>query len=570
MSINLAIGLVISFPIAQTRCDYRYLQRVEAPLFTKIFLSSLISVFSFSTALAVIGNPNAPVGGTVYFDLGGEPATLNPYTSTDGYSQIIHAYVFDTMTTRNPDTYEVEPNLAEKFEISKDGLSFTFYLRKDAKFHDGKPISTEDVKFSYESIMNPDYKAIVLRPFYTFITDVIVHDSHKITFKVKEKYFKNIDFIGGMPILEKSKYGNPKKSMNKKLYGSGPYILDQWQKGRKIILKRNDKWWGFKLDSNKGLYNYKKIVYRFVRENNVKVEMLKKGTLDFLAMRPIAFEKLAVGEAWGKKVFKVKAENKAARGYGFVGWNLNSPKLNDSKVREALSLLLDRNFIVDKFLYNLYEPITGPWNQHSMYADSSVKADSFDPQKALKLFREAGWKDSDKNGVLDKMINGKKVDMSLTIITAADETLKILTTYKEEAKKVGVDIDLKLVEWQTLKKLRSERKYEGMALAWGGIVHLDPHQIFHSDNAVAGGSNFVDYKNKEVDKLIDKARGIMSNKERAPLLKKVFKQIAMDRPYLFMFTPKYSLYGHTKRMKKVKDSLTYSVGSEYWWVEKEK
>ena len=177
---------------------------------TKILISSLISLFSFSSAYAVIGNPKAPVGGTVYFDLSGEPATLNPYTATDGYSQTIHGYVFDSMIARNPDTYEVEPSLAEKYEVSKDGLSFTFYLRKDAKFHDGKPVTTEDVKFTYESIMNPDYKAIVLRPFYTFITEVIVHDAHKITFKVKEKYFKNIDFIGGMPILEKSKYDNPK------------------------------------------------------------------------------------------------------------------------------------------------------------------------------------------------------------------------------------------------------------------------------------------------------------------------------------------------------------------------
>ena len=540
-------------------------------MFRVSVVSLFIAVFSMSSLAAVnVGNPQAPIGGTAYFDLGGEPATLNPYTSTDGYSQIIHAKVFDSLIQRNPDSYEIETSLAEKYEVSEDELSFTFYLRKGAKFHDGKPRTAEDIKFSYESIMNPEYMAIVLRPFYTFISEVIVHDPYKITFKVREKYFKNIEFIGGLPILPKHQYSDPKKKMNKKLYGSGPYILEKWEKGRRIVLKRNKDWWGFALDQYKGAHNFEEIVYRFVKENYVKIEMLKKGTLDFLPLRQEAYAKMAMGAEWGKSVYKVKAENLAPNGYGFIGWNLNDPKLKDKKVRKALSMLLDRKFIIEKFLYGLYEEQVGPWSKNSMYADKTIAPDPFDPAAALKLLREAGWSDSDKNSILDKVIDGKKHELSLSIITAADETIKILTTYKEEAKKIGVDINLKLVEWQTMKKLRSERKFEGMALAWGASVHMDPHQIWHSDTAVPGGSNFIDYKNPQVDKWITEARAIMDNQKRVPVMQKIYRQIAEDRPYLFMFTSKYSLYGHTQRMGKPKDSFQYTIGTDYWWVEKTK
>lgn len=522
-----------------------------------------------STALhARVGSPKAQVGGVAYLDLASEPATLNPFSATDGYSQVIHGMLIDSLIDINVETYEYEPALAERWEISKDGLSFTFYLRKDAKFHDGRPVTSEDVKFSYEAIMNPDYKAVVLRPFYAFIESVTTDGPHKITFKVKEKYFKNIDFIGGIRVLPKHKYQNPKKKFNKKVFSSGPYKLEKWEKGRRIVLKRNDKWWGFALEHNKGRYNFKKIVYRFVKEPNVKIEMLKKGKLDYVGMRPMAYAKLAKGPEWSKKVFKVKVENEGAKGYSYVGWNLRDPKFKDAKARKALSHLLNRDFIIDKFLYNLYQPATGPWYPSSMYADKSVKADKFDPQKALSLLREAGWSDSDKDGVLDKKIDGKKHDFSFTIITAADETVKILTTYKEEAKKVGVDVNIKLVEWQTLLKLKTEGKYEGIAMAWGGVVHGDPHQIWHSDNAVPGGSNHVYYKNKEVDKWIEEARGILDNKERVPVMKKIYKQVAEDRPYLFLFTPRYGLYGHTKRMQKEKDTFRYGVDTTYWWIEK--
>lgn len=527
-----------------------------------------LGIIGFSSLSIAVGNPDAPKGGVVYLDLGTEPASLNPFTANDGYSQVIFSKTFDSLISRSIETFEVEGAIADKWEVSKDGLSFTFYLRKGLKFDDGKPLTAEDVKFSYEAIMNPDYKAVILRPFYSFIENVTIHDPHKITFKVKEKYFKNIDFIGGMPVMPKHKYGNPKKKFNKKVFASGPYKLDKWDKGRKIVLKRNKNWYGYKLAENKGKYNFKKIVYRFVKDPNVKVEMLKKGRIDYMGMRPQIFGSVTKGPEWGKKVFAVKTTNEGAQGYGYVGWNLRDEKFKDAKVRKGLSLLLNRDFIIDKFMHNLYKPAVGPWYPSSMYADPSVKPDKFAPAKALALFREAGWSDSNKDGVLDKMINGKRVDFRFTIITGADETIKILTTYKEDAKKVGVDVNLKLVEWQTLLKLKDEEKFDGIAMAWGGVVHSDPHQIWHSSNDVRGGSNYVGYNNPKVDKWITEARGILDNKARVPVMRKIYKQVAEDRPYLFLFTPKYTLYAHTARMQKEKDTYRFGVGVDYWWAKK--
>ncbi|MFK8137988.1 MAG: ABC transporter substrate-binding protein [Bdellovibrionales bacterium] len=538
-------------------------------LLFRVLFVSLLSFSLFAANEKPAGNPNAPIGGTVFYDLLGEPNSLNPFTN-DGYASTIHGLTFDTLLDNHPDTYKWQRGLAEKWDVSKDGKTYTFSIRKNAKFADGSPITIEDVKFSYDAIMDEKYGALVLRSYYKNIASAKITGSHTIQFKVKDKYFKNMELMGGLDILQKSKYENPKRKINKKIHGSGPYILEKWDRGRRIVLKRNKKWWGWNDPLYKGIYNFNKIVYRFVKDENIKIEMLKKGDLDFIGFRPAGFVKKTKGDIWGKRVFANKVESNAPKSYGYVGWNMKKPMFADARVRKALSLALNRKFIVEKFYYSLYLPMPGPAHPLSRWNPPTLKADPFDTKQALKLLREAGWADTDKDGVLDKVIDGKKTKFSFTIITAADETVKVLTTYKEDAKRIGLDIDLKLVEWQTLIKLRDAGKFDGVAMAWGGVVEVDYHQIFHSSNIRKGASNFVGYSNPKVDKWIDEARLILDPDKREPVMRKIVQQIAEDRPYLFLITGRYTLYGNTARMGKPKDTFNYTVGNSYWWMESAK
>jgi peptide/nickel transport system substrate-binding protein/microcin C transport system substrate-binding protein len=269
---------------------------------------------------------------------------------------------------------------------------------------------------------------------------------------------------------------------------------------------------------------------------------------------------------WGKDVFKVKIENKAPKGYGFIGWNMKNEMFQSKKVRLAMFHLINREDMIKKFRYGYGKPATGPWYMQSEYADTSVKAIEFDPKKALEILNADGWKDTDGDKILDKEIGGKKVKLSFTILEPNQEFIKYLTVFKEDAKQAGVDVNVKFVEWNTFIKLLDEKNFEAVRLAWsGGSVDLDPKQIWHSESA-NGGSNFINYSNPQVDKLIDEARETLDKKQRIAKLKKVYRMIADDVPYAFFFNDDAGFYGHTKRLKRVKDTYQYGVGLSYWWI----
>jgi len=519
---------------------------------------------------ATVGNPNAPQGGTLNMVLSAEPSTLNPITATDYYSSVIRTFVLDTLMDMNPETYEYVPGLAEKAEQSADGKTITFYLRKGAKFHDGKPLTAEDVKFSFEAIFDPKYNAMHLRPYYeNFEPKAEVLDPHTVRFTVKEKYFRNFDTLASMRIAPKHVYGDPEKGRrkNKTIVGSGPYKLERYDQGQSIVLVKNKDWWGKDLNWFKGKYNFERIRFRFIKDENIALEALKKGEIDFFeGLTAEGYMKKAVGPEWGKTVFKVKTENLSPKSYGFIGWNLRRELFQDKNVRHALQLLMNRDEMNKKFRFNMDTPASGPWYSQSEYADPKVKPVPYDPKKAVELLKKAGWEDRNKDGILEKDFNGKTREFRFTLSYANKDSEKYWIMYQSDLRKVGIDMKLQVLEWNTFLKNLDEGNFDASALAWSaGSVHVDPKQIWHSSTAVKGGSNFIGYKNPEVDKLIDQARQELDKQKRIPILRKVYRMIAEDYPYGFLFIGTPVLYAHSNKVKFVKPTFKYDVGLEYWW-----
>ncbi len=503
------------------------------------------------------------------FNIGGEPTTLNPLASADGYSQTVQSYIFESLLDRDSDSFEWKKLLATEWTISEDKKVFEFKLREGVKWHDGVELTAEDVKYSYDVIFTDEFKAVQYRSYYEAIKSVDVIDKYRVRFTVKDDYFQNFDVCAGLTVLPKHFYSNKenKKEFGRKLIGTGAYLMSKYDKGQKIILVKNPNWWGNSDIEQKETNNFSKIVLKFAKEENVQLELLKKGDIDFLTLQPEGFVKKTVGGVWDKKVIKVKTQNKSPKGYNFIAWNFKHPILKDREVRKALSMLLNRPLILDKFEFNLSEPATGPIYVQSDYANQNVKPVEYDPKNALKILNQAGWNDSDKNGILDKVINGKRVDLSLTILEPASDMMKVLTILKEDARKVGVDINLKNIEWNSFVKLLDEKNFEGVRLAWGaGGVEWDPKQVWHSSSSIGAGSNFISYSNKEVDTLIDQARKIYDRDKRIEILKKVHQLIADDYPYVFFFNRNYTLYVHTKKVWKPKDTFNYGLGIQFWKI----
>lgn len=537
------------------------------------FYSLFLILLSFQ--VFAVGNPNAPIGGDFKMNLGTAPTTLNALSSTDYNASVVQSMILENLLTRNIDTREWEPALASSYKIAKDGRSFEFTLRDGVKWQDGKPLTVEDVKFSFDAIMDPTnkYKTADKKPYYENIKSAEIIGPNKIKFTVGRPYFNNFSVVATLTIVPMHLYKNPSKDqekvLNKTLIGTGPYSLGDFDRAKGITLKLNQDWWGRKDPTKRGIYNFQTISMRFIQDTTIAIQRIEKGDIDYIDLNAEDFMKKTSGPKWGKDVIKVKTQNKGVRGYAFVGFNLTNPMFASKKTREAMVHLFNRRGMIKKFLYDLSLPATGPLYQQSEYADPGVKPFEYDPKLALKLLKEDGWKVEAGERFLSKTVGGKKINLSFTIIEPDPEFVKYLTIFKEDAKQAGVDVNVKVVEWNSFIKLLDERKFEAVRLAWGGgDLDWDPKQVWHSSSIANSGSNFVSYNNPKVDQLIDESRLIMDKTVRIKKLREVFKTIAEDVPYIFLFNGKFSYYAHTKHIGKEKDTYVYGIGTDYWWMTK--
>lgn len=532
------------------------------------FLTALLAAsFMSAPAMAAKPNANAPKGGVMNYNLESQPESLHPIMAGDTYSSYVHAYVMDTLCGTDPNTYVEIPALAEKWEVSKNGLEFTFTLRKDAYFHNGENVTADDVKFSLDAIREPKHQALNLISYYEKITKAEVLDKHKIKFTVSEPYFKNLQFMCGITVIPKSVYGDINKSvkMQSEVIGSGPYKLKTFERGQRIVLEKFDKWYGDKDPETKGYYNFKEINFRITKDETVIIEKLKKGDIDFHYWNTADGYLKAKGSQFGKTVFANKVENKQPKALRFIGFNFKREILKDKNVRLAFAHLVNREEMNKKFFDGLQYLATSPVYVKSDQSPD-IKPIPFDVKVAKDLLTKAGWKDEDKNGVLEKEINGKKTELRVTFIYARKESEKWWTTIREDMKKAGIDLQLQFLEWNSFIKNIDEQNFDLMAMAWGGgSVEADPKQIWHSSSIGKGGSNYISYSNPEVDKLIDQARTEMDYKKRSAIFKKTYGMIAEDVPYIFLFNPKYEFYANSNKVSKPGESFVYAIGQSAWW-----
>ncbi|MBN2581510.1 MAG: peptide-binding protein [Planctomycetes bacterium] len=499
--------------------------------------------------------------------LNSEPRTLNPVTSSDYYSQIVHGYLFDTLIDLDPDTLEFKGKLAESWTISEDKLTITFKLRKGMVWSDGVPITTDDIIFSYETITNPKVDAMRTLGYFKDVEHIKALDDLTVEYKFKKPYFKSFEVAGGgyMTIIPRHVYqftdAEAFNATRDKLVGSGPYVFESWEAGQQIVLKRNPLYYGEP-------YNFDRIVFRFVPEEMVAYQKCKAQELDWVAMSPEHY--VAAGHDADFQAHHQRLQYKTPyNGYSFIGYNQDVELFKDRRVRLALTHLVPRERLKKEVLHDLVDVTSGPfWTGSELVkvpiqADTSIKPWPFDPIKALQLLTEAGWRDTDGDGVLDK--NGKPLKFTLMMGQGSQLLLDIGGMTKEEMGKVGVQMELMQLEWSVFEERLNEHKFEVVMLSWGGgSVEGDPYQIWHSDSIANRGSNFISFCNAEADRLIEAARVEFDRTKRNELYHKFHRLLHEEQPYTFLFGRR-SLAAVHRRFEGVKIHAL-GLDDRDWWT----
>ncbi len=495
---------------------------------------------STETANSPIGSSNVDLtpikNDRLVLYLGNNPETLNPVLATTANANSVISYIFDRLISYDVKTGEPQPKLAESWKISPDGKTYTFKIRPNAFFHDGTPVTAEDVKFSFDIIKNPKVDAAHLQNYYAFLDSVTVKGPYEVEFKMKEIYYRNLIMVGLNDIIPKHIYGVGdfnRNEANRFPIGSGPYKFSKWDAGRSVELKLFDKYWGSTDPQWKDKYNFKEILMRIISDDAVAVMAMKKGDIDTMDPTPTMWLQDFADPSYEKKFYKIKYSTDDGAGYRYIGWNSKLPKFASKNIRRALSMALPREEINTKLFKNLLNLSVGPFPKASSKTDPSITPLAYDLNKAKEILAAEGWKDSNKDGVLDK--DGQKFSFELLFAAGRPEYERIALIYQQSLKEIGVEMNIRTLEWTVFVKQLQEWKFDAVFLAWSAALDGDPYQVWHSSQSKKGGSNYVGFSNARVDELITKARSTLDRDERNKLYQEFTKIVADENPYTFVF-----------------------------------
>ena len=477
--------------------------------------------------LAGQGEAGPPVAGdTLIMGSGADAVNLLPVLASDGTSGDINGLVYNGLVRYDKDL-NIEGELAERWEISPDNLTLTFHLRQGVRWHDGAPFTAEDVLFTYRLLVDPKTPTAYAER-YRQVATAEVLDAY--TFRVR--YHKPLataliswafsvhprHLLEGVEITKSPLASHP--------IGTGPYRFVAWQRGEKIVLEANP-------DYFEGPPYIQRVLYRVIPDASTMFLEMQSGGLDHMGLTPLQYARQTDTPAFRRRFRKYRYP---AFAYTYLGYNLHRPMFQDKRVRQALSYAIDKQEIIDGVLLGLGQVASGPYKPGSWAHNSDVPLYRYDPQRARALLPEAGWQDSDGDGVLDR--GGKPLAFTIVTNQGNDQRVKAGEIIQRRLSEVGVKVKLRVVEWAAfLKEFINPGNFDATILGWSGGIDPDVYNVWHSSKTGPGELNFIAFQNTEVDQLLEAGRRTFDQKERKRFYDRFQEILAEEQPYTFLYVP---------------------------------
>lgn len=487
----------------------------------------------------------------------GDASTLLPVLASDSASSDINGLVYNGLV-RYDKNLKLEGELAESWDISEDNLVITFHLRQGVKWHDGVDFTSADVLFTYQLYTDPKTPTAYAEAFKQ-VTKAEAPDPY--TFRVTyDKPYAPALLSWGTPVHPKHLLEGQdvtKSPLARQPVGTGPYTFVEWVSGEKIVLEANP-------DYFEGMPYIKRVVYRIIPDISTQFLELQTGSLDFMGLSPLQYQRQTDTPAFHRLYNKYRYLN---FGYTYLGYNLRRPMFQDRRVRQALSYAINKQELIDGVLLGYGAIATGPYKPDTWVYNKNVPRYDYNPEKARALLREAGWSDSDEDGILDK----EGQDFSFTIVTNQGNDLRAKTgeIIQRRFKEVGIDVQLRIIEWATfLKEFINPGNFDATILGWSGGPEPDQYNIWHSSKTGPRELNFINFKNAEVDELLEKGRRVFDQQERKKYYDRFQEILAEEQPYTFLYVAE-ALPAVSRRFRGVEPA---PAGIRYnfikWWVPK--
>jgi peptide/nickel transport system substrate-binding protein len=468
-------------------------------------------------------------GDTFIEALTGNISGLIPNITGDGASHAAAEHMYNGLITHDRDM-SIVPDLAESWALSKDCLDLTFKLRKNVRWHDGRPFTADDVVFTHQLMTHPKTPS-PYKDDFTSVESVRAVDPYTVRVRYREPYAKAL-FIWGQSML-------PRHLLERYVHegrlreapqnftapvGTGPYRFREMRSGEKIVLVANPDYYA-------GPPHISRIVYRIIpSQATIFLELKAKG-IDTATLTALQYSRQTDYPAFAKAYNKFRY---AANTYSYLGLNLKDRRFADKRVRHAFAHAINRGDLIDGVRLGLARPATGPYKPGTWAHNPHVRTYPYDPARARALLAEAGWKTTNGDGLLVK--DGRAFAFELLTSQGSDEGRKVAEIIQANLREIGIGVEIRVLEWAAfLKEHIKKRRFEAVAMAWS--IGLDPDQygIWHSSKTGPDEFNFVSYSNPEVDRLLDLGRMTCLQSERKRAYDRLQEILAEDQPIIFLY-----------------------------------
>lgn len=436
----------------------------------------------------------------------------------------------------------------ESWQVSEDRTADKVVMRKDLVWSDGTPITAHDVAFSFHAIMNPEVPAVAVRSGTDQLADVVAYDDHTVVYFHKQSLATNVWNVN-FPIIPKHIF-EPIIAEDPKFQGSaaqqadvspvcgGPYKITSRIPQQEIILERRDDYFTHDGQQVRKKPYFKEIRFKVIEDPNTALLALMNGEVDVLdeaSLTPSQWVSQTEGEEFYSKCTKLRATEWT---YYYFGWNVKVPLFSDVQVRKAMAYAFDYDEMLDKIGFGLYPQALGLFHPDAWMAPKPAPEPyTQNLAKAEELLEEAGWADTDGDGILDKTIGGQSIPFEFTIQyrSGSDTGKAMCTLLKENLDQIGIVCNIKPVEFSQLQQVCRDHKFQAIYAGWGTGTDPDTNENLWTTKAIeTNGRNYGNYSNSRVDELFELGKKEFDREKRAKIYGEIATILWEDQPYLWL------------------------------------
>jgi microcin C transport system substrate-binding protein len=520
-----------------------------------------------------LASPYAEPGGMIRFAAFQPPKSLNAYIDNNTYTRQVFGMMYESLLGVDSLTTEFVPYLAKRWTISDDKLTYTFELDEAAAWSDGRPVTAEDVKWTFDQVMDPRHATGASKVMLGVFESPQILGPRTVRFRAKESHWRNLSALGLFEILPRHAFEGQdfnRLDLDHPVV-SGPYVLSAVKEQIEIRLRRRRDWWAGSKPSMRNTMNFDTIVFRYFSSNENAFEAFKKGLVDVYAIYTARiWANETIGEKFDKNwIVKRRVKNHNPIGFQGFAMNMRRPPFDDLRVRKAMAHLVDRETMIRTMMF-------GAYFLHRSYFEDLYDAAHpctneefpFDIARAKALLREAGYTANPQTGILEKQ--GRP--LAFRFLTRDGGTDKFLALCSAAFREVGVSMTIERKDFASWMRDMDAFNFDMTWAAWGGSIFRDPESMWLSSEADRpSGNNITGFKDPQVDALIERQKTMFSITERNAICREIDKRIAAAVPYVLLWNTDATRLLHWDTFG-MPDTVLSKYGDErsllgYWWYD---